>query len=84
MSGLRVDEREHLLTTAIDAVPSVREPSPRPSVWPLAAGITTAICFIWSMFTPWGLVLGAIPAGAALIVWFWPKDPVIHPEPVID
>jgi cytochrome c oxidase subunit I+III len=84
MSGLRVDARETLLTSAIDAIPSVREPSPIPSIWPLIAGIATAICFIWSMFTPWALVIGAVPAAAALIVWFWPKDNVVHAEPEVD
>jgi heme/copper-type cytochrome/quinol oxidase subunit 1 len=84
LSGLRVDARETLLTTVIDAVPSVREPSPEPSVWPLYAAIATAIAFIWSIFSPWGLVIGAVPAGAALIAWFWPKDGRVTPEPEVD
>jgi len=84
MSGLRVDARETLLTTAIDAVPSVREPVPEPSVWPLAAGITTSIAFVWSIFTPWGLVIGAVPAAVALIAWFWPKRSLVTPEPEVD
>ena len=36
------------------------------------------------MFTPWAVAIGAIPIGAALTAWFWPKDPTLHPEPVID
>jgi cytochrome c oxidase subunit 1 len=84
MSGLRVDAREHLLTTAIDAVPSVREPSPEPTIWPLLAGVATGVTFVLSIFTPWGLVIGGAPIAAALIIWFWPKDPTVHAEPEID
>jgi len=83
MSGLRVDAREHLLTTAIDAVPSVREPSPEPSIWPLAGGIATGVTFVFSIFTPWALVIGGVPIAIALIVWFWPKEPVVTAEPEI-
>ncbi len=83
MSGLRVDAREHLLTTAIDAVPSVREPSPEPTVWPLLGAVATAITFVFSIFTPWALVFGALPIAIALIVWFWPKKSVVTPEPEI-
>ena len=28
--------------------------------------------FIASIFTPWGIVWGAIPVTIALIGWFWP------------
>jgi cytochrome c oxidase subunit 1 len=84
MSGLRVDSPELVLTTAIDAVPSVREPSPQPTIWPLLAAILTAITFVTTIFTPWGLVWGTIPIAIALTIWFWPKDPVIHPEPEIE
>jgi len=84
MSGLRVDAREQLLTTAIDAVPSVREPSPMPSAWPLPGAIATAITFVFSIFTPWALVFGSVPIAIALIIWFWPKDPAVHAEPEVD
>jgi cytochrome c oxidase subunit 1 len=83
MSGLRVDARELVLTTAIDAVPSVREPSPNPTVWPLLGAIATGVTFVFSIFTPWALVFGAAPIAVALIVWFWPKSLVVHAEPEI-
>jgi cytochrome c oxidase subunit I len=84
VTGLRVDDRELLLTTVLDARPDVREPSPLPSIWPLVAGLATTAMFISSMFTPWAVVIGAVPVAAALIVWFWPKNPEIDPEPVIE
>jgi cytochrome c oxidase subunit 1 len=83
MTGLRVRDREHLLTTIIDARPDIREPSPEPSGWPFIAAIATSAMFIGSIFTPWAVVWGAIPAGAALIAWFWPDQLEPPPEPVI-
>ena len=32
------------------------------------------VMFISSIFSPWGLLFGAVPAAIALIAWFWPKD----------
>lgn len=29
--------------------------------------------FIGSIFNPWAVVYGALPAALALIGWFWPK-----------
>jgi len=84
MQGLRVDDRELLLTTVIDAHPDLREPSAEPTPWPFIASLAVAAVFVSSMFTPWAVAIGSIPIGAALIAWFWPKDNEVHPEPVID
>jgi cytochrome c oxidase subunit I len=83
MTGLRVDDRELLLTTVMEARPDLREPSPLPSIWPLWAALSTTCLFISSIFTPWAVVIGAFPVAAALIAWFWPKGP-LSPEPVIE
>ncbi|MCP8940876.1 cytochrome c oxidase subunit I [Alsobacter sp. SYSU M60028] len=75
-TGLRVGVREVLVTTATDATPDIRETAPTPSIWPLISAILTAIAFIGSIFTPWAVLWGGVPVGAALIAWFWPKgDP---------
>jgi cytochrome c oxidase subunit I len=84
VTGLRVDEREHLLTSVIDAHPSLREPSPKPSIWPLIAALVVGVTFVGSMFTPWAVVVGGVPIAAALIAWFWPKSAEVSPEPVIE
>lgn len=84
MTGLRVDNPELLLTTVLDAVPSVREPVPQPTIWPLLAGILTAGTFLGTIFTPWALVIGGVPVAVALIAWFWPKDMTVPPEPEVD
>ena len=63
----------------------MRDPSPTPSIWPLLAALATTGLFIWSIFSPWALVWGAIPVGIALTLWFWPKSsPDTHQEPVIE
>jgi cytochrome c oxidase subunit 1 len=71
--GLRVDRRELVVTSLVAAKPQAREASPRNSIWPLWAAITTTIMLIWSIFSPWAVVWGSIPVAIALIGWFWPK-----------
>ena len=71
--GLKVDERELLLTSVVDARPDLREPSPEPSIWPFATAVALLVPLIGSIFTPWALVWGAIPVTITLILWFWPK-----------
>jgi cytochrome c oxidase subunit 1 len=84
VTGLRVDDRELLLTRVLDAEPDLREPSPAPSIWPLIAACLTAFTFVGSIFTPWAVVIGGVPTGIALAIWFWPKSRGVHQEPVID
>ena len=81
--GLRVEDRELLLTTVMSASPDVREASAMPSLWPFVAAAATAVMFITSIFSPWALLVGAVPGAIALIAWFWPKSPVPMPEPTI-
>ena len=84
-SGLRVAERELVMTTVIEAEPDLREPSPMPTIWPLLAALATTGLFIWSIFSPWAVVWGSIPVGIALTLWFWPKSPARpDEEPVIE
>jgi cytochrome c oxidase subunit 1 len=71
--GLRIDRRELVVGTVLEARPQLRESSPAPSIWPLIAAIITAALFIGSIFTPWAVVWGIPPLAAALIGWFWPK-----------
>jgi cytochrome c oxidase subunit I len=81
--GLRVEDKESLLTTVVSAMPDVREPIATESLWPLIAGIAVTVMFVCSIFSPWALVFGAIPATIALIAWFWPKSMEVPPEPQI-
>jgi cytochrome c oxidase subunit 1 len=72
-SGLRADRRELIVSTVTEGKPEARELSPQNSIWPFLAAIATSILFVWSIFTPWGVVWGTIPLAIALIGWFWPK-----------
>jgi cytochrome c oxidase subunit 1 len=72
--GLREDARDVLVTQVLDAEPDHRLLLPKPSIWPFLAGIATTILFIWSIFTPWGVVYGAVPLFVTLVGWFWPKS----------
>jgi cytochrome c oxidase subunit 1 len=82
--GLRVEDREVLLTTVVEAEPDLREPSPEPTIWPLIAAAATTVLFVSSIFSPWAVVIGSVPVAAALIAWFWPKSPPHSGEPVIE
>jgi cytochrome c oxidase subunit 1 len=75
MTGLGLEKREVLVTSVIDAVPEYRQNSVGPSLWPLVAAIAVSIMFVASIFTPWAVIWGTIPIGAALILWFWPTRP---------
>ncbi|MFL6829622.1 MAG: cbb3-type cytochrome c oxidase subunit I, partial [Sphingomicrobium sp.] len=83
VTGLRVDEKELLLTTVVAATPDLREPVPAASLWPFIASIAVAVFFVSSIFSPWAVVFGSIPSAIALIAWFWPKEIKREPEPVI-
>jgi cytochrome c oxidase subunit I len=73
MRGLHLDKRELVLTSVLDAEPDLREPSVPPSIWPLISAIAVGTMFITSIFTPWAVVVGAVPIAIALTAWFWPK-----------
>jgi cytochrome c oxidase subunit 1 len=83
VTGLRVDDKEVLLTTLVDAMPDLREPIPEASLWPFIAAIAVAVLFICSIFSPWAVAVGAIPVAIAMTAWFWPKHRQRTPEPVI-
>jgi cytochrome c oxidase subunit 1 len=74
--GLRVDSRELLVSSVVEARPETREPSPANSIWPLWSALAATLMLIWSIFTPWAVVWGSIPVAIALIGWFWPKGAV--------
>ena len=61
-----------LVTYLLDAEPDHRYPTPGPSIWPLLTAVATTVLFIWSIFSPWGVVWGSIPLFITLVGWFWP------------
>jgi cytochrome c oxidase subunit 1 len=71
--GLRTDVRDVLVTSALDAEPDHRSAFPEPTIWPLLTALATTALFIGSIFTPWAVLVGAVPVVITLTGWFWPK-----------
>ena len=64
MVGLGDDARDVLVTHVLDAEPDHRLLFPDPSIWPFLTAIASTGLFIWSIFTPWGVVYGAVPSSS--------------------
>jgi cytochrome c oxidase subunit 1 len=73
VGGLKVDERELVVTSITEARPDIREVSPAPSIWPFLAAFATAVAFIGSIYTPWAITWGSPVVAIVLVAWFWPK-----------
>jgi cytochrome c oxidase subunit I+III len=73
VTGLRVDEKEILVTAGAEARADLREPVPMPTLWPLLAAIATTAMLIGSIFKPSALAWGALPVGITLIGWLYPR-----------
>jgi cytochrome c oxidase subunit 1 len=72
--GLHAHKRDVLVTRVLDAEPDHRKVFPEPSIWPFITAVTVSAMYIATLFTPWGLVWGAIPITIALIGWAWPRN----------
>ena len=81
--GLRVDDRELLLTTVISAAPDVREPSAMPSIWPFIAAVAAAIMFIARCSARGRWSFGIIPVAIALDRLVLAEAPGPYAEPQI-
>lgn len=71
--GLRADQRDVLVTRVMDAEPDHRKRFPDPTIWPFVAAVAVSVMYVGSIFTPWAVVYGSLPIGAALLAWAWPK-----------
>jgi cytochrome c oxidase subunit I+III len=80
VSGLQADRRDVLITRVMDAEPDHRQRFPEPSVWPFVSAVAVSGMYIATIFTPWGLVYGSVPVGAAFVAWAWPKRFGKRPE----
>ena len=78
--GVRVDDREVLITRVLDAEPDHLALFPKPSFWPFWAAIATTGLFIGSIFNGWILYIGAVPLAITLTAWFWPKKKEVQLE----
>jgi cytochrome c oxidase subunit I len=72
-TGLRVDRREVVVTSLVEAEPQMVESVMPNSIWPFVSAMVINVTLLGSIFTPWAIVWGSVPIAAALILWFWPK-----------
>lgn len=72
--GLHRDIREVLVTSLLDAEPVHRTRMPDDSIWPFLTALATSGLFVGSVFTPWAVVIGAVPVGIGLFGWLWPRQ----------
>jgi cytochrome c oxidase subunit 1 len=73
VTGMRVDRREVLITTALDADPDHRHEDPTPTPWPLITALAVTLFFVVLIFTPWGLVIGLAALFVGVTGWVWPR-----------
>jgi len=71
--GISHECREVLVTHVLDAEPDHVKEFPEPSIWPFVTAVATTGMFVGSIFTPWAVVIGAVPIAVALTAWFWPR-----------
>jgi cytochrome c oxidase subunit I+III len=73
--GVRPDRPEVLITRVMDAEPDHRTELPGAAISPLVVALAVGVMFIGAIFTPWGIVVGGVLAGIALVGWFVPTQP---------
>ncbi|MFL5785853.1 MAG: cbb3-type cytochrome c oxidase subunit I [Bacteriovoracaceae bacterium] len=73
VTGLRVDEREVLVTSIIEGEPEMLEHVPDPTLKPFYAAMVTSIVLISSIYTPWAIAWGAIPCAIVFVYWLYPN-----------
>jgi cytochrome c oxidase subunit I+III len=71
VSGLATTHRELLNTTMLDAAPDHLFDIATDSIWPLLLAFAAGGSFISAIFTPWGIIVGAVLSLIILVLWFW-------------
>ncbi|HEY0995955.1 MAG TPA: cytochrome c oxidase subunit I [Gemmatimonadaceae bacterium] len=81
VTGLRSDERQVLVTTAMDANPDNLHKQPGPTLAPFLTALAVTLFLVTLIFTPWGAVIGAIALFPPLLMWGWPHGDRTHEIP---
>jgi cytochrome c oxidase subunit 1 len=88
--GLSPSSREVLVSEVMDAEPMHVETVSAPTIWTFWTALATSALLMATMFTPWGLPLGALPLAFTATMWFraglpprreYPPDPQRLAEP---
>jgi cytochrome c oxidase subunit 1 len=72
VTGMSSEILEVLVTTLHDAAPDHRHMLDGSSIWPFLSALAVGIGIITAIFTPWGVVIGAVLSAITLTGWFWP------------
>jgi cytochrome c oxidase subunit I len=76
VTGLRIDRREVLITSVMDAEPHHRSTLPDSSIWPFLAAIGLTIGLVGSVAAfSWYFVMSGLGL-IGFIGWFWPRQPL--------
>ncbi|HEX8152590.1 MAG TPA: cbb3-type cytochrome c oxidase subunit I, partial [Thermoanaerobaculia bacterium] len=75
VTGISSTKREVLVTKLMDADPDHLAEMPMPSISPFIVACGAGVGIITTIFTPWGVPIGAAICVPALIGWFWPRPP---------
>jgi cytochrome c oxidase subunit I+III len=71
ITGLKLDKREVLSTTILEAAPDHRYELCGDSIYPLLLALAVGLTFTFGIFNPWAFPIGAFFTLLALIPWFW-------------
>jgi cytochrome c oxidase subunit 1 len=74
VTGLALDRRQLLVTSALDAEPSHREEVPGPSPWPFLLAIAASVGLIGSVFNVWWLPAGVIVSIPPAVAWYFTEE----------
>ncbi|MET4701732.1 cytochrome c oxidase subunit I+III [Constrictibacter sp. MBR-5] len=73
VGGMRIDRRETIVTTLLDARPQSVQILPTPTPWPFYSAVVLSVCFFGLIFSPWFYVAGIFGAFATFVFWFLPR-----------
>ena len=71
VTGVRIDIREVLNTTMLEAAPDHRYEMAGDSIYPLLLAVPVGLTFAVGIFTPWAFPIGALVVFLAFFPWFW-------------
>jgi cytochrome c oxidase subunit 1 len=84
VAGMRDDVRVCLVTSLLDATPVHKQIIPESTPWPLLAALAVGVFFITLIFTPWGMLIGAVVAFPPFMAWGWPTKKSFRHEPPLE
>jgi hypothetical protein len=73
LTGLRTDLHQVLVTTVMDAEPTLRHIHPGPTIAPFLMAVVVGAMLVAGIFTPWAYPMGILLACGPWVWWAWPR-----------